>query len=299
MAWFVALGLVMLLIASPVFRCAFFHPFLTVGYAVKDSWEYLRTRKWNVCKTGDIKAFIGLFGLGKTLSAVHMVLKKYFRYNGKRFYDLKRRKWITQRVVVISNVGLSIPYQDFKSMEQIVRAAELRQAYDEKHDTRTITLVLGDEFSVQMNSREFKKNFNGQLLNTILTCRHHYISLFYTAQRFGHVDALLRQVTGTVVDCRKLWRFQRNYEYDAWEMENATNVMLLRPLYRPCWFVCDSDYEAYDTLACVGNLVKSWEEGDMMTEEEILALQQNGAVDMEGVVKPSRRYVKAKRKRNG
>lgn len=88
-----------------------------------------------------------------------------------------------------------------------------------------------------MNSRNFKTNIDPLFLNTILTCRHYYISLYYTAQRFGHVDALLRQVTSCVIDCDKLWRLQRLNTYDAWDMENATNIQLLQPIARGCWFV--------------------------------------------------------------
>lgn len=62
-------------------------------------------------------------------------------------------------------------------MEQIVLAAENNRAYDDEHNTLTVTLVLGDEFSVQMNSRNFKTNIDPLFLNTILTCRHYYISL--------------------------------------------------------------------------------------------------------------------------
>ena len=51
------------------------------------------------------------------------------------------------------------------------------------------------------------------------------------------------------------------------------------------------DYAAYNTLACVGNLKKSMKEGDMMSEEEILKLQQNTQqVNMDGVEKPSKRW---------
>ena len=51
------------------------------------------------------------------------------------------------------------------------------------------------------------------------------------------------------------------------------------------------DYAAYNTLACVGNLKKSMKEGDMMSEEEILKLQQNPQqVNMDGVEKPSKRW---------
>lgn len=163
----------------------------------------------------------------------------------------------------------------------------------------TVTLVLGDEFSVQMNSRNFKTNIDPLFLNTILTCRHYYISLYYTAQRFGHVDALLRQVTNCVMECNKLWRFQRLSTFDAWELENATNPRLLTPLNKKCWFVRDQDYNAYDTLACVGNLKHAMKAGDMMSEEEILKLQQNTQEpNMEGILKPSKRWRRLKRREN-
>lgn len=286
-----------LLIAFPVLRCAVFHPFKTLGYALKDMFCCIRFKKYNDCGTGELVAFCGLFGKGKTLSMVHRVFKIYNRYNGKKVYDFERKKFVTQRVHVISNIALSIPYEKFVSLQQVVNAADSRKAYDEEHDTRTITIIAGDEFSVQMNSREFKSNFNPLLLNTILTCRHHYISLLYTSQRFAHVDALLRQVTSYVVDCDKIWRFQKNYRYDAWEMENATNTMLLKPYLRDVWFVRDKDYKAYNTLACVGNLTKSWKDGDMLSEEEILTLQQNnGAVGTDGLVNVSRKYKKTKKK---
>lgn len=185
------------------------------------------------------------------------------------------------------------PYEDFVSLEQVVLAAERNQEYDDQHDTLTVTLVLGDEFSVQMNSRNFKTNIDPLFLNTILTCRHYYISLYYTAQRFGHVDALLRQVTSCVIDCDKLWRFQRLNTYDAWDMENATNIQLL-PAHRPGLLVRpDREYAAYNTLACVGNLKRSMSAGDMMSEEEILKLQQNTQqTNMEGVNRPSKRWLK-------
>ncbi len=200
---------------------------------------------------------------------------------------------------MISNVSLSIPYEDFVSLEQIVLAAENNRAYDDEHDTLTVTLVLGDEFSVQMNSRNFKTNIDPLFLNTILTCRHYYISLYYTAQRFGHVDALLRQVTSYVVDCDKLWRFQRLKLFDAWDLENATSTKLVSPMSRRCWLVRDRDYNAYDTLACVGNLKKSMKAGDMMSEEEILKLQQNTQqISMDAVAKPSKRWIRLRRREN-
>ena len=283
---------------SATFRCAVLHPFLTVYHGIRDGWSYYKHREKDVCKTGELIAYTGLFGKGKTLSAVHRVIAAYHRYNGKKVWCSRRKRLVTQRVHVISNVALSIPYEDFTSLEQIVLAAERRQAYDDENDTLTVTLVLGDEFSVQMNSRNFKNNIDPLFLNTILTCRHYSISLFYTAQRFGHVDALLRQVTSCVIECDKLWRFQRQKCYDAWDLENASSTHVIRPLWKRCWFVRDMDYNAYNTLACVGNLKKSMKAGDMMSEDEILKLQQNTQLaNMDAVAKPSRRWLRSRGKK--
>lgn len=285
------------LVWFPTLRCAVFHPVYLVRYGVSDLIRYIRFQRWNECQTGELVAYVGLFGKGKTLSAVHKVVSMYERYNGMMVYDRDRQMWVEQRVKVLSNVALNIPYDDFVSLQQVVHCAEKNGEYDREHETLTVTLVLGDEFSVQMNSRNFKSNIDPLFLNTLLTCRHYHISLYYTAQRFCHVDALLRQVTSYVVDCDKLWRFQRQNLYDAWEMESATNSQILTPMARRCWFVTDRDYNAYNTLACVGNLQKSFKEGDMMTEEEILSLRRNEQqANMEGVVKPSRKWRRSQRK---
>lgn len=291
------IGLFVALVMFPTFRCAFFHPVALVFNGVRDLVQYIRHKEYNLYGTGELVAYTGLFGKGKTLSVVHRVVSAYRQYDGKKVWCPRRKKLVTQRVKVISNVSLSIPYEDFVSLEQVVLAAERNRAYDDEHDTLTVTLVLGDEFSVQMNSRNFKTNIDPLFLNTILTCRHYYISLYYTAQRFGHVDALLRQVTSYVIECDKLWRFQRLSKFDAWDLENAANTQMVTPLARSCWFVLNRDYAAYDTLACVGNLKKSMKEGDMMSEEEILKLQQNTQqVNMEGVSKPSRRWIKRQKR---
>lgn len=271
-------------------------PGKTLSYSVKDAYKYFRYKKWRVCSTGQIVAYVGLFGKGKTLSAVHKVVGLYQRYHNKRIYDASRKKWVTQKVHVISNVKLSIPYEDFKSLVQIVQVADRYKVLDEEQDTLTVHIVLGDEFSVQLNSRSFKSNIDPLFLNTLLTCRHHHISLIYTAQRFGHVDALLRQVTSYVINCNKCWRIMVHGQYDAYELENAKNVLDVQPLRRFGWFIRDADFNAYDTLACVNNLSRSCQAGDMLTESEILALQQNQPSDMESVSKPSRKYVKRVRK---
>lgn len=174
--------------------------------------------------------------------------------------------------------------------------ADRMRAVDEKNDTLTCTIVLGDEFSVQLNSRSFKSNIDPLFLNTLLTCRHHHISLIYTSQRFNHVDALLRQVTGYVYTCNKIWRIMVHEQYDAFDLENASDPTLIKPKRRFGWFIKDAAFKAYDTLACVGNLTKSCKEGDMLSEEQILELQRNNPVNIEGIVNPSRKLKRASKK---
>ena len=50
------------------------------------------------------------------------------------------------------------------------------------------------------------------------------------------------------------------------------------------------------TLACVGNLKKSCEKGDMLSEEDILKLQCNNGTNMEAVTSPSKTYRKSRKK---
>lgn len=298
MKWVVFFIFVMFCMLSVCFRVIVCHPFKSVYNAVKDFYKYMRYHQWNNCKTGELRCYVGLFGKGKTLSAVHYILKKYNKYNNKKVYDFDRKKWVTQRVHIISNVELALPYEKFVSLSQLVNVAETMRAYDLEHDTLTVTLVLGDEFSVQLNSRSFKTNIDPLFLNTLLTCRHHHISLIYTSQRFNHVDALLRQVTSIVVTCNKCWRVMVHGSYDAYELENASDPTLVRPKARFGWFISDRDYSAYDTLACVGNLTKSCKAGDMLSENEILALQCNTPDNMENVGNPSRHFIKIQRKKN-
>ena len=290
--------LVFLLIFCPAVRCAVFHPFLTLKNAVVDLYNYIKYKKRNELKTGELVAYTGLFGKGKTLSAVHAVVSRYEQYNGKKVWCNRRNRFVEQRVQVLSNVDLkTIPYIRFESLQQIVDLAKSKQKIEDELNVKLVTLVLGDEFSVQMNSRSFKTNIDHLFLNTILTCRHYDISLFYTTQRFHHVDALLRQVTSRVADCNKLWRFQRISWYDAWELENSTNVANIRPLSRGCWFVTNKDYSAYDTMACVDNLSKKVKDGDMLTETEIHELLgSTSSSDMNAVSSPSHRFMKRMRK---
>lgn len=264
---------------SPFIRTLLFNPFKTIFYCILDSFNYLRHHKYDYMDTGKLICYTALFGGGKTLSCVHYVNSLYQRYNNKRVFDIDRKKWVTQKVHIISNVDLNIPYEHFDSLGQVVRVAEKFKQIDIENDTLTCTVVLGDEFSVQMNSRKFKENIDPLFLNTLLTCRHHHIMLVYNAQRFNHVDALLRQVTSYVVECKKIWRVCIQTTYDAYVLENSSDPLSVKSLGSHGWFISNKDFAAYDTLACVGNLKKSIDQGDMMSEIEIINHQGSNEKD--------------------
>lgn len=287
---FIFFGIIaFLMMIFPKLRCFILNTWREVYYIPKDLYFYIVHKEYNRCPTGVLVAINGLFGKGKTLTAVHMVAMLYKKKEGLKVWCPRRKKLVTQRIHIISNVELLIPYEKFIDLQQVVYAAENNREYDDLHDTLTITLVLGDEYSVQMNSRNFKTNIDPLFLNTILTCRHNYISLYYTSQRFAHVDALLRQVTSYAIECNKTWRLQGIDYYDAWQLENAASPKMVQPFRRSCWFVNDYAYKLYDTLACVENLKNSMKDGDMLTEEEILKLQ-SGNMDIGQVLTPSRKY---------
>ena len=280
MIWIVLIAIGILMLFSVFIRTIILNPHYTLYYLPIDIYHYFRYRLFDQMETGKLICYTALFGGGKTLSCVHYVNRLYDRYNNKRVYDSSRHKWVVQKVHIISNVDINRPYEKFTSLSQVVRAAEKFKEWDDEHNTRTCTIVLGDEFSVQMNSRSFKTNIDPLFLNTLLTCRHHHIMLVYNAQRFQHVDKLLRDVTTYVVECKKVWRVCIQKTYDAYVIENCTDPTSIKPSARRGWFIRDKDFKAYDTLACVGNLIKSVNMGDMESEIEIINRLANQDLDV-------------------
>lgn len=268
----IALLFVLVWLFPAVVFCILAHIPSVIRYGVCDFFSRIKHRPGRIPKMGQCIAFTGLFGMGKTLSAVHVVRMIYHTHNGKRVFCPRRKKWVPLRVNVLSNVHLvGIPYVHLEGLQQVVDLSKTVQSYDDEHDVLTVSAVLIDEAGAMLNSREFKKNIDPLVLNSILTCRHANISIFYTAQRFMHVDALLRQVTSYVYDCKKVWRFQFQRKYDAWTLEQAQDTSKVSCIGILSWFVRDIDYNSYDTYEVVETLVKQVEDGHMISEAEILS----------------------------
>lgn len=272
MFWLIIITLVVFIfyVYSVTFRLFLEKPIRFTSYIPKDVFYYF-TRYKNIPKKPFINVYVGLFGSGKTLSAVHDCIQFYYDYNDKRVYDDRQKKFVLQKVFILSNVHLNgVPYRKFHSLQQLVNIGRWRHHTDKRKGIRTITVVIGDEFSVQMNSRSFKTNIDPLFLNALLTSRHALVHGFYlTSQRFEHMDALLRQVTSNVIECKKVWRIQCNDYYDAYQREHSSRPEDLKPVEKTGWFVTDRDYQVYDTLAVVENLSKACSDGDMISEKEI------------------------------
>lgn len=279
---------VILYLYSLTFRLLIEKPLDFIVNVPKDLYFYFKRYK-NIPKKPFINVYVGLFGQGKTLSAVKDVIDFYHAYNDKIVYDDRVKKYVKQKVLVLSNVDLvGIKYRKFTSLQQIVWIARTRHKTDKRQGVRTITVVLGDEFSVQMNCRSYREskdskgnkiqaNIDPLFLNALLTSRHSLVHGFYlTSQRFEHMDALLRQVSTNVIVCEKHWRIQKQSFYDAYQMEHCPDPTKLQAKRIEGFFVTDKIYNSYNTLQVVENLAKSCSEGDLISEKEIrdnIALQ--------------------------
>lgn len=270
--------------------CVITHIPSVLKYSLKDFCYNLRYKRGAIPKMGQCVAFTGLFGMGKTLSAVHVVRMIYHAYNGKRVFCPRRKKWVTLKVNIVSNVHLeNVPYVRFKGFQQLVDLSKSILAYDDKHDILTVSPFIIDEAGAVLNCREYGKNIDPLTLNSILTCRHANISIYYTAQRFTHVDALLRQVTSYVYDCKKIWRFQFQRKYDAWTLEQAQDPGRVPCMSIVSWFVRDIDYNSYDTFEFVDELIKHVEKGHIISEEEILSSRNLLPANLDVVQKKKKR----------
>lgn len=78
----IALGFA--LVMFPTLRCAASHPISLLHFGVLDLLDHFRHREYDRCGSGELVAYTGLFGKGKTLSAVHKVVGSYKQFNGKR-----------------------------------------------------------------------------------------------------------------------------------------------------------------------------------------------------------------------
>ena len=284
------LAFAVLFIFSHVVRQCILHPIKFVYYAVKDTYLYFKHKQYNVCPTGQIVCYFAHFGGGKTLSATYYITRLYKRYNNKLVYDRGRNKMVTQKIEVLSNAEfVGIPCSPLNALRDITSRATHNKGIDEENNTLTVTLILIDEASAQLNSREYKNSFDMDTLNTLITCRHYHMNMYYTSQKFKLTDALLRNVTQECIQCHKVWRVMIKTGYNADQLEVAGDALLVKPIYKKSFFITDRIFNGYDTLATVEKLKKGAEMGQMLSAKEILDLRGNNIPDADSISSPSRK----------
>lgn len=214
-------------------------------YLPKDVYFYIKEQKWNEWEGFGLRVYVGMFSTGKSLSAVNYVRRNALRYN----------------LNVLSNIKLiDVPYTPLINYQQII-------------DAPANTIILIDEISTVLNARSWK-DFNVNLLFQLLQCRKQKKELVCTAQRFAHVDKLIRDITAEVVVCRKKWRVAFNIAYDGWSYENATASFAITPIWRKCYVATDELYNAYDTDEIIDNAKRT----DFVSNDE--TLQKRGVAQL-------------------
>lgn len=289
---------VFLMIISIRFRMVVLHPISCLCYAFSDTYYYFKYHQYDVFHGGHLNSYVAHFGGGKTLTMVHDTLKLYKRYNNKKIFDKKRGIWVTQKILVLSNVEIKgIEYfEHLDSLKQVVACCNHNEILDLKHNTKTCVIVDIDEAGAMLNSRSFKSNIDYGFLNKMLCCRHYSIDINYTTQKQNLADKLLRDVTQKVIHCEKKWRLVVNKTYDADEVEKAGCLSLIAPLYTTGYIATNKEFNAYDTYSVVKQLEKSTMDGDMLTEQEILANRGDFYTNIDAIEKPSKQLRKARKR---
>ena len=91
MALILLIALGFALAMFPTLRCAVFHPVSLVRFGVMDLLDHFKHHEYDRCGSGELVAYTGLFGKGKTLSAVHKVVGSYKQYNDKKVWCPDRK----------------------------------------------------------------------------------------------------------------------------------------------------------------------------------------------------------------
>lgn len=280
----IIIGLCFLFILSPLFRVFVTHIPQTIVWSIHDFYDYIDKRKWKEWqeKYSGIFCFIGMFGRGKTLSMTKYATDIYNRY----------AKYGKQ-VRIVSNFEFkNIPYIPLENFEQIVELGNLAVRGE---DTCVGTIVCIDEIEMLFSHRKFA-SFPIEVLSSLCQSRKAHIMMLTSAQRWKMQDAAIRDITYWAINCKKIWRFQLNYWYDAWDLENAPQPNVISPIKRTSWFVFNKYFKAYDTT----KLISRDDMKQFISNDELLQRRYaNTLVDPDAIKHPSRSLRKKRKVSKG
>lgn len=273
------------------------HPILVLTNGIQDIYRYFKYKRYNNCtEYGRIRLNSAkssqVFGCGKTLTLVKMAVEVYKRYNNKLVWSDSENKFVTQHIRIVSNVKLyEVPYIEWQGERQFIDIDKMG------FEPQDITIFLLDEAGTIFNSRNFRDNISMEFLTRLLQSRKNKMALYMTAQRFQFTDKILRESCTTVTTCKKIWRFIEVSDYDAYEVENVSNVNLLQPIQVRYWLAKDKDYHSYDSYQLIEKLKKMNEDKDFLNTEEILQTYGDTSTDINMSTHLNKRILKRMRKR--
>ncbi|WP_069650996.1 zonular occludens toxin domain-containing protein [Caloranaerobacter ferrireducens] len=219
-------------------------------WKIIDLYRYVKYREWEKFNLYGLYIWIGMFGTGKTISMV------------KTAYDLCKKY---KDLKILTNIKLT----GFPKHTKIIPLTN----YDQIIEIDGNTLILLDEISSIFNSRNWAKNgVPADLIGLLLQVRKERKVIFATAQRFKHVDALIRQITFCVVESKTLFkRWTFNKYYDAEEYEQTIDIYNFKPnpLRRLSFIQTDRLRRMYDTYEMISKAKKQ----EFLTPVEILEKQ--------------------------
>ena len=295
---FIVLFIILFLLYPELLSFIFSNLHNFIPWSLHDLKLYFKHKEYNRCKEfGNIRLNCAtdsqVFGCGKTLMLVIRANYIYKRYNNKLVWDDKLNKFVIQKIHIISNVELyNVPYIKFEGVNQLI---DIDQFDFPEQD---ITLFLLDESGAIFNSRNFRDNISTEFLTRLLQSRKHKMALYMTSQRFQFTDKILREVCNDVTCCRKWWRIVKSTVYDAYDLEHAISISLIKPKKIYYSFIKDSDYHSYNSYQLVEDLRKDYKPDDYLNTKEILETYGASSYNLDLVSKPSRkgkRFVSGKR----
>ena len=247
-----------------------FTEYRIVPYALHDIFYYFKHKNYNLCKEfGRIRlncaSGSSVFGSGKTLDIVKRALTIKKRYDGLEVWDSEAKKFVVQHINIISNVELyGVEFIRFKDISQLIDIDKYN------FGSMDVTIFILDESGAIFNSRDYKNNISPEFLTSLLQSRKNKICLYMTSQRFMFTDKILREVCATVNQCRMWWRIVRIQTFDAYQLENAYNDSLIKPLHVRYWLASDKDFKSYNSFQLIENMRKDYEPNKYLGTAEIL-----------------------------
>lgn len=233
-----------------------------------DTYRHIKYKEWLNFNGFGLKIYVGLFGAGKTIS----MIEKAYRI-AKAFPQVK----------ILTNMKL----EGFPKHTKIIPLTNFKQIIDIDGNT----LIIIDEISTILNSRRWDKDgVPPALLGQLLQVRKQRKMLLSTAQRFHHVDKLIRDITHTVIDCDTYfnrWTIQTAYDAEQYESQNTLKPAV--PMWHYNFLQTEKIRKLFDTWEIIDNMKKE----EFLTDKEILDKQGSSTGDIIiGIDKKKRKLLK-------